>query len=132
MSRKFWSIGPSQPLARRRPRLRLSRLRCTLLIIRLDLDLKMHRIRTQLFHTHLSPNRLMIGHPLPVVLHDAIVLRPDVGAVRDDLVDLRPAFTARVPEIVVDVLERLVDLLQQVPLDEVGEVDVLLLGVPTT
>ena len=72
----------------------------------------------------------MIRHPFPEILHNPILLRPDINAVRDDLVDLRPAFAAGVLEVVIDVLEGLIDLGEEIGLDEVVEVDVGVFSVP--
>jgi len=105
--------------------------RRSLLIIRLDLNFKMHQIRSQLLNTYFGPHRAMIWHPFSEVLNYTVMLRSYISAICDNTINLRPAFTAGMPQVIVDILEGLVDLFQQIILDKGFEVDFLLLALPT-
>lgn len=80
-----------------------------------DLDLDVHGILAQLCDSDGGPQGLMVRHPLlEVAHHGAHGLVVERQVVRVDAEDLRPALSARVPQVEVHVGKGLVDLFVEV------------------
>jgi len=84
----------------------------TLGVVRHDLNLDPHPWRPQLMRTRFSPDGFVVWHILAEVFrHGRRHFRRDLGVVRVDAVDLRPAFAAHRLKGRLDVLKGLADLL---------------------
>jgi hypothetical protein len=76
-----------------------------------NLNFNTHIVFSEPCNPNTSPDRLMIRHPLlEVPCHSSKCLVVDWDVVRVDPKDLRPALSASIFEIVIDVFERLVNL----------------------
>lgn len=92
-----------------------------------DLNFHTHIILTKTRNTDTSPDGLMTGHVLLKVAHHGCQCFVINGhMVRVDAENLVPAFTTSILQVVLDIGERLVDLLIDFPVKLAG------LTVPTT
>ena len=92
-----------------------------------NLNLNRHAGRAQFLDTNLSPDGLVVGHPLLEILrHAGCDLRGDLGVVRVDTENLLEAFPSSVFQSDVHVAESLINLLVGIR----GELEVRGLGIP--
>ena len=74
----------------------------------------------------------MIGHPFSKIVDNMVLLTLDVRAISDDFIDLCKPLTAGMLKIVVAISKGLVDFVSEVRLEEVGEVELFVLGYPAS
>jgi hypothetical protein len=92
----------------------------------------MHCVHTEQFHSKLRPDWSSVRKPFPKIPNNVVVLSPQIGAVRYNLVHLGESFASSMLEVVLDVGKGLVNLVLQIRLDEVVEINLRFLSNPAT